>query len=310
MGNGEITLRNGENMTIRNMEIFVTVADTGSMSAAAEKLYITQPSVSLAISDIEKEYSVKLFDRTGRRLRLTPAGRRLLGYSNGIIHLNEELERFLRNESHNPGIRIGATATVGVCVIAPIIELLRAETPEVKCEVSVANTKIIEEKLLKSELDIGLVEGDVKTPDLVVKPVINDELAVICSPKHPFSGRSSVKIAELVKEELILREVGSGTRAKLETAMSEHGLICSPSWSSYSFEAIKEAVLHNLGITVMSARLVRRELLRGELCVCPIEDTNLSRTFDLVYRKNKFFSSTLTRFADICSGMEKEKLGG
>ena len=109
-------------MTIRNLEIFTKVAELGSMSAAAKSLYITQPSVSLAIAEIEHEYNVKLFDRVGNRLRLTPTGQQLLEYTSSILHQYKEMERFLKDESHSSAIRIGATATVGQYIIAPIID--------------------------------------------------------------------------------------------------------------------------------------------------------------------------------------------
>ena len=287
-------------MTIRNLEIFKKVAELGNMSAAAKKLYITQPSVSLAISEIEKEYDVKLFDRVGNHLRLTPTGQQLLIYASGIIQQYKEMELFLKDESNYSGIRIGATATVGHYLIAPLIQQLKAEMPGIQCEVTVASTGIIEERLLRSELDIGFVEGDIASPSLIVDPVLIDELTVICSNKHPFYPRKSISLQELTGEAFILREKGSGTRAKVESILRGNHISYQPLWSCYSFEAIKEAVIHNLGITIMSPRVVRRELASGELWACAIEDINLKRTFDLIYRQNKYFSPALERFIKIC----------
>lgn len=290
-------------MTIRNLEIFTKVAELGSMSAAAKNLYITQPSVSLAIAEIEKEYDVKLFDRVGNRLRLTPTGQQLMVYTASIIHQYKEMELFLKDESHNSGIRVGATATVGHYIIAPVIEQLKKEMPGVKCEVTVASTGIIEDRLLKSELDIGFVEGDITEQTLVVKPVMEDELAVICSSRHRFYGQQSIQLQELEGEAFILREEGSGTRAKVESILREKHISYQPQWNCYSFEAIKEAIIHNLGITIMSPRVVRRELQSGDLWACTIEDANFKRTFDLVCRQNKYFSGALARFVEICESM-------
>lgn len=287
-------------MTIRNLEIFTKVAELGSMSAAAKSLYITQPSVSLAIAEIEKEYDVKLFDRIGNRLCLTPTGQQLFVYTASIIHQYKEMELFLKDESHNAGIRVGATATVGHYIIAPVIEQLKREMPGIQCEVTVASTGVIEDRLLKSELDIGFVEGDITEQTLVVKPVIEDELAVICSNRHRFYGQKSIQLQELSGEAFILREAGSGTRAKVESILRENHISYQPQWHCYSFEAIKEAILHNLGITIMSPRVVRRELQNGDLWACAIEDANFKRTFDLVCRQNKYFSDALARFVEIC----------
>lgn len=291
-------------MTIRNLEIFTKVAELGSMSATAKQLYITQPSVSLAIAEIEKEYDVKLFDRIGNRLCLTPTGQQLMEYTSSIIHQYKEMEMFLKDESHNTSIRVGATATIGHHIISSIIERLEKEMPGTKCEVTVASTGIIEEKLLKSELDIGFVEGDITSHALVVNPILEDELCVVCSKKHRFYKRNSITLAELNEENFILRETGSGTRAKLESILRENHIVYHPQWSCYSFESIKEAIMHNLGITVMSPRVVHRELQNGELWSCNIEDVSFKRTFDLVYRQNKYFSAPLTRFVEICENMK------
>lgn len=291
-------------MTIRNLEIFTKVAELGSMSAAAKQLYITQPSVSLAIAEIEKEYDVKLFDRIGNRLCLTTTGQQLMEYTSSIIHQYKEMEMFLKDESHNTRIRVGATATIGHHIISSIIERLEKEIPGTKCEVTVASTGIIEERLLRSELDIGFVEGDITSPALVVNPILEDELCVVCSKKHRFYKRNSISVTELNDENFILRESGSGTRAKVESILRENHIVYHPQWSCYSFESIKEAIMHNLGITIMSPRVVRRELQNGELWSCNIEDVSFKRTFDLVYRQNKYFSAPLTRFVQICENMK------
>lgn len=291
-------------MTIRNLEIFTKVAELGSMSAAAKSLFITQPSVSLAISEIEREYDVNLFDRIGNHLCLTPTGQQLMIYTSHIMHQYKEMELFLKDESHNAGIRIGATVTVGHYVIAPIIEQLKKEMPGINCEVMVANTSIIEERLLRSKLDIGFVEGDIVSNALVVKPVVDDELCVVCSTKHRFYPRKSIRLQELDGESFVLREEGSGTRAKVEAILQANDVSYQPQWSCYSFAAIKEAILHNLGITIMSPHVVGRELQNGDLWSCTIENANFKRTFDLVYRQNKYFSPALARFIEIAESIK------
>lgn len=176
--------------------------------------------------------------------------------------------------------------------------------PGIQCEVTVASTGIIEDGLLKSELDIGFVEGDITEQTLVVKPVMEDELAVICSNRHRFYGQKSIQLQELEGESFILREAGSGTRAKVESILRENHISFQPHWNCYSFESIKEAIMHNLGITIMSPRVVRRELQSGDLWACTIEDANFKRTFDLVCRQHKHFSGALARFVEICESMK------
>ena len=288
-------------MTIRNIEIFTKVASLGSMSSAAKELYITQPSVSLAIAEIEKEYGVRLFERVGNHLHLTPTGEELLIYTSSILHQYKEMDLFLREESHNAKIRIGATATVGHCLIAPLISHLKTLMPDVNYEITVASTGIIEERLLKSELDIGLVEGDIHSDNLIASPVVDDSLTVICSNKHPLYGKENIFLQDLENEVFILREHSSGTRTKVEEILQEHNISYHAQWSCYSFESIKEAIIHNLGITIMSPRVITHELQNGTLWSCNIEGIDLSRTFDLVYRKNKYISEPMQQFIDVCN---------
>lgn len=290
-------------MTIRNLEIFTTVANLGSMSAAAKKLYITQPSVSLAIAEIEKEYDVQLFDRIGNHLHLTTTGQQLLLYTSNILQQYKEMELFLKDESQNASIRIGATATIGHCIIAPIIEKLKTTLPNIKYEITIASTGIIEDRLLRSELDIGFVEGDISADTLTVQPIIDDELAVICSNKHKFFTKKRLSAHELSNEVFVLRESSSGTRIKVENFLQEHNIAYQPLWSCYSFEAIKEVILHNLGISIMSTRLVSQELQNGTLGACYVDNVNLKRTFNIVYRKNKLLSEPLMQFIHICEDM-------
>ena len=168
-------------MTFRHLKIFIAVAQTGSMSAAARELYIAQPTVSQVIAEIENEYGIRLFERLSRRLYITREGRQLLDYARHITALFEEMERDLHYASRNRTLRVGATITVGSCVLPALVARFEAENPSDTVEVLVDNTRVIEEKILSSELDFGLVEGDVTEPDLLSRPVLRDELVLICA---------------------------------------------------------------------------------------------------------------------------------
>ena len=287
-------------MTIRSLQIFLSVSQLGSMRKAAEVLFISQPAISLAISEIEKEYDVVLFDRSSHNLRLTQTGVNLMNYAESLLSIQTEIDKYLHNESLSHRIRIGATVTVGACVLSHIIEQLNETLKNLEHEVLVANTYIIEDRIFKGDLDISLVEGYIKNPNLEVKNVIKDRLVCVCSTRHRFMGRESICIEELGNEPLILREIGSGTREQLENMMAKRNLVCNIKWSCYSFDAIKDAIFHNLGVSVMSERLIRRELERGELWVCNIEGDDFIRTFKLVYHKNKLFTNAINAFAQAC----------
>ena len=286
-------------MTIRSLEIFVKVAECGKMSEVARNMYITQSSVSQAISEIEKEYGVKLFDRISRKLYLTEAGKKLLGYGRHLLAVNEEMNDCMKHCAKNIRIRVGATVTVGTCVISPIMLELYKVNPLIEPEVFVEDTRLIAKKLLNSELDIAIVEGKIKHPDIVTKSIINDNLVLICSHKHEFYKRDSIEVSELSNQPLIMRELGSGTRAQLEKQLKELKIPMNIRWSCYNSEAILRAVVDNFGIAVISELLIEDYLKKHLLWACDIEGINLHRTFDIAYHRSKFFTENISAFFDI-----------
>ncbi|EQL08023.1 bacterial regulatory helix-turn-helix, lysR family protein [Clostridioides difficile CD88] len=262
-------------------------------------MYITQSSVSQAISEIEKEYGVKLFDRISKKLYLTEAGKKLLGYGRHLLAVNEEMNDCMKHCAKNIRIRVGATVTVGTCVISPIMLELYKVNPLIEPEVFVEDTRLIAKKLLNSELDIAIVEGKIKHPDIVTKSIINDNLVLICSHKHEFYKRDSIKVSELSNQPLIMRELGSGTRAQLEKQLKELKIPMNIRWSCYNSEAILRAVVDNFGIAVISELLIEDYLKKHLLWACDIEGINLHRTFDIAYHRSKFFTENISAFFDI-----------
>ena len=287
-------------MTLRDLEIFLHTAECGQMSEAARRLSITQSSVSQSIAGVEKEYGVQLFERLPKQLRLTETGQALLRYARNALALNMETERFLRNESVWPRLKVGASVTVGTCVMNPLVHSLEEQLPNIRVEVCVANTHILADMLLRGELDIGLVEGTVNHTELVWEHAMDDELFLICANEHPFYGRSWVSADELNGQDFILREPGSGTRAQLEEQLAEKNIAFRVKWSCSSAEAIINAVAGNHGISVISGRLVQDKYRGGALWMCSIDGLRLSRRFSLVYHKNKFHSEALDTFIALC----------
>lgn len=295
-------------MTKRHLEIFVAVVEHGKMSEAAKALYITQSSVSQAVSEIEKEYGVLLFERASRSLYLTDVGRRLLDYARRVLALQSEMDSFLRDSSQRQTLRIGATVTVGTCVIGPLVTALKQELPAVRAEVFVANTHILEEKLLKGELDAGLVEGRVTSPDLTVERAIPDRMVMICGREHPFYGRMRVDIQELANQPMLLRERGSGTREQLERQMQRLHIPLDTVWNCYNTEAIINGVQDGHGISVLSQRLVMERVCQGKMWMCDIDGIDLERSFDLVLHKSRAVTPSLRRFLELCRAYGARKL--
>ncbi len=286
-------------MTIRHVEIFVRVAECGKMNQVAKELYISQSSVSQAIAEIENEYQGRLFERLSRKLYLTAVGQGFLSYAKRFLTLDKDMRRYLEAAGEIRCLRIGATITVGTCVIGPIAaKVRRQENADVR--IFVANTHLLEEKLLNGELDAALVEGRVTSPLLHVTRAIPDRLVLICGPGHPFFGREEVQVEELKGQALIVREQGSGTRAQLEELLNRRHIHGSIKWTCYNTEAIKNAVMAGEGVSLLSQRLIRNEVESGQLWVCGLQGFSGLRSFDVVYHKDKPMFPLLSGFIEAC----------
>lgn len=287
-------------MTIRHLKVFLAVAETGKMSGAAEKLFIAQPSVSQAIADIEREYNVRLFERLSRKLYMTPAGERLLNYARHIVALFDDMELEMKYSAEHTTLKIGGTVTVGTTILSDLVSQFELEHPGVTLTVLVDNTPVIESLILKSDLDMGIVEGDVKSGDLVTLPAIDDEMVLICGISHPFAKRKTVDIQELENQYFVIREKASRARSYFEKILESVGVEVVEKWTCTNTEAIKAAVMNGQGLAVLSRRLVEAEVKRGQLCMLTIKDTPLRRSFTLIYHKNKFISPPLKAFIKAC----------
>ncbi len=293
-------------MTTRELEIFSAVVDCGSMSAAARKLRISQSSVSQVVVELERKYDVLLFERYAHTLHLTEVGRTLLEYARQTLNLARETETFLRGATQRPHLRVGASATVGCSVLCPLLDRLRQELPQIALDVLVSNTQIIEDLLMRYQLDIGLVEGRITHQELVQERVTGDSLALICGRGHPFYGREMVSPRELDGQTFLMREEGSGTRAQLEGELERCKVQYHVGWVANSPEALRQAVIHNFGLSALSPYTLQDSLRKGELWAFRAEGMDLSRQFTLVYHADKYPAAAFTRFRQICQALGEE----
>jgi len=280
-------------VTIRHLKIFIEVVDSGKMSIAAAKFFISQPTVSQAIRELEEHYGVLLFERLCKKLYITEKGKKLLSYARNVVKQFDDMEEMMFQANHVEKIRIGATMTVGNCILSDVIKNFKEINPQIETYSYVNNTKDIEEKLLRSELDIGIVEGKIKSPDLVSIPEVNDCLVLACSTKHTFAKKKTVKLSELVDENFAMREQGSGTRELFERYMLENGMSVKVAFEGNSSASIKKAVIENQCLAVISIRLVEEEIKNGQIHVIQSMECDWDRYFSIVYHKNKFVTDEM-----------------
>ena len=288
-------------MTIRHLQIFVAVADCGKMRAAAERLHISQPSVSQAVRELESYYNIKLFERLSQRIYITETGKKLLPYARHIIDSFETMEGLINDTSSGNVIRVGGSVSVGTRLLPPMIKSLENEVPDVDVCVIVDNTAAIEGKIQRSELDIAVVEGIVRSDELVKKDIYDDELVLVVGPEHELFNHPGIKLKELTKHALISRESGSVERNQFEQFLLEHDIKMKNKWSCSNTETIKKAVLNGEGIAILSRMVIEKEIAAGEVRVLNVENTRMKRKIKLIYHKNKYISQSMKQFIDICT---------
>ena len=285
-------------MTIRHLRVFSEVCACGSVTAAASRLYITQPAASAAIAELEARYGVRLFDRIGRRLYLTQAGKRFLGYADRILSLFDELER-VRDWEEAGVLRVGASITVGNRLLPGIIRDFQKSHPQVKVEAAVDNSETIEEQVLRNDIDLGLIEGTVHSPRLQGAVFFHDRLVLILPPSFPDAGEE-LPVSVLADYPLLLREKGSAGREIVDGILSIHGLSVRPAWQSVSTQAIVRAVHDGLGISLLPALLVQDALERGEVRRASLRGVDLERSYSMIRHRDKYCSPLLQAFMDAC----------
>lgn len=283
-------------MNTYHLTVFLTVCEQMNMTQAGKILFMTQPSVSQVIAELERTYNVRLFERLNRRLYLTAAGERLQSYARHIINLEDQARKELASLSDAGLLRIGASHTIGAYLLPEITARYHERLPEVEIFTRVENTREIERLLFDDRIDFGIVEGLVHSPDLLEKTIMNDDLLIVCAPNHPLSGNTRISPQDLTKDRFIVREEGSGTRELFANQMHAAGVAWQAAGVYNSTEAIKHAVQKNLGLGVLPAIAVQQEIREGTVCVLPVQGLNLRRKFNLIYHRQKYFTRAMQAF--------------
>ncbi len=285
-------------MNLRQLRIFIFVCKTCSMTETAKELYMTQPAVSQTILDLENELNIRLFDRIKNRLVLTNTGDILLNYSKKIIHLLEEAEDVLDKIANIQAgkLRVGASMTIGTYLLPEVLSSFNKKYTGIDLPLVIDNTVLIVSKILNNEIDIALVEGPVESQDIIIEPYCEDELALVCSKEHPWSKKNYIEPAEIKKENLIIREEGSGTRNIVKTTFLQHNLSYNIKHTLNNFEAIKKAVSANIGISIIPEIAIKRELEEEELKKIEIRNIKFKRLFKVIYHKDKYLTKLFKQF--------------
>lgn len=288
----------------RHLEIFTEVCRQMNMRKTAEVLMISQSSVSQAVSSLEKEFGVVLFERLNHKLYLTREGQELLYLAEQVLRSAKQLVRRMQGAESRNVLRLGVCTTVGSCLAWPLTDACRQEQ-DIDFRVEVANSKSLEKRLLNARLDLAVIQAGKISHYLECIPLLQDELTLIAWPGHPLAGRK-VPLASLSEENFVVREKGSGTQILLEQTFAGQNLRLKKRWTCNSPEAVRQAVQRKCGIALISRFLIHRELLEGSLSEIIPEENLFGRQFVLTYHKDKLQDQCFQGFVRFCRrlGME------
>lgn len=287
------------NITLKQLRTLQTVVEYHSYTEAAKALFMTQPAVSMQIKQMEGQIEMPLFERDGKQVTLTEAGRELLHYAQNIsqqldeaAQMLEELKGLKRGKLH---LTMASTANY----FAPqLIAAFHRKYPGAQVTLDVANRKGLIDALNNNNSDMVIMGKPPKGNKLTGIPFMDNPLVAIAAPSHPLASRKHIPLKELADEPFIVREADSGTRIAVERFFARHDLQLTAGMEMNRSEAIKQAVMAELGLGIVSLHTIEMELALKRLVILHIEDFPIMRQWHIVHRKGKRFAAIPEAFKD------------
>lgn len=287
-------------MTLRHLKIFISVCDTGSMTAAAKELYIAQPAVSFAIAEMENYYGQMVFNRIANRLYITEVGKVLLQHARRIVAQFDEMEAEVRNWSSGETLRVGSSVSISGAFLPRIVKIFQKEYPKVDVRVAVKNLLDIEDMILTGQLDLALVDGPVINRLISYQKIGSSDLMFLCAPEHPWANHT-VEVSELNNCSFVVREKESMERRILEQMFQNHKIKMNIVWQSVSIDTILNVVASGLGVAAVSEAFAAERLRAGMVCQFHVRGIHLSRESFLIYQQSKVLDDLEQDFSTLCT---------
>ena len=282
-------------MTLRHLRIFDTVCRHGSITQAAEVLFMAQPAVSLCIKEMERLCGMPLFERHARKLHLTPFGEEMLSYAQRILAIYDEMEMIYTQKTFPDIIRIGTGTALGKMYFPRFIHQFQEEHPNANIYLYIDRTDINAGKLNTNDLDFVIMESIPPTPHVVYQSLQTSPIVAICRMDHPLSSKSVVTAEELAQYPLLLREKSSPTNIAVTRFFFDHNIPITPIWESISVMALFNAVLEGLGIAFVSKNHID-VINNGQIHVLNIADFDEVRHIGLYHHKDKQLTPLMKTF--------------
>lgn len=288
-------------LNLYKLEIFAIVVETGSFSAAADRLLMTQPAVSQHIQDLEASLGARLFERGRRGVSLTAAGEKLHDYTRNILRMVAEAQNAVTDVTQLSGGHVSVAATPGISVylLPEWVQAFRGQYPNLTVSVQTSITPEIVDALRNRKIDLGLIEGEidgVDWPRLGVLELEEHEQLVIVGPKHEWRDEAMLGCADLNGKTFVMRQRNSQTRIWLEERLARAGIHAEVAAEFDNVESIKRAVAKGMGITILPEYAVHTELEIGLLHALRIEGSPMQRTLKLVWNQDVYFAPVTRTF--------------
>ncbi len=286
-------------VTLRQLQVFESVARHLSHTRAAEELHLTQPAVSMQIRQLEQAVGLPLFEQLGKKIYLTEAGRELQRYGRNIAHELAEAEAVM---AELKGLRRGrlkvSVATTANYLVPGLLAAFSKKYPGVKISLDVTNREGLLRQLNDNETDIAIMGRPPDDHGLEFEPFRDNPLVVVAPPDHPLARRARIPLPLLRHEVFLVREQGSGTRIAMERFFSQRQVQINTGMEVGSNEAIKQGVQAGLGLGLLSRDTLSMELQLGRLVILDIEDFPIMRAWHVVHRRGKRLSRAARAFKD------------
>lgn len=291
-------------ISLRQLQIFIAISKSGSTSAAADLVALSQSATSASLNELESLLGIELFDRVGKKLLLNQNGRQLLPQAMQMMDLEKTIENQFEpdDQSSKVVLRIGASTTIGNYILPSLLRGY-SKTNAILPKVDIANTSTISTALANFEIDFGLIEGPCHESELIVEKWFEDELIIVGSPEHPLvikNAKNKITAHDLSQTEWLLRETLSGTREAVDQLLIKHVHYLQPAGEFSNSEAIKHSAAENIGIACLSRSVVTDLLKIGKLVELKTTLPPLKRNLYIIQNKRKKISQSSQGFLEYC----------
>ena len=284
---------------VEEFKTYITVVETNSFTKAAERLHLSQPSVSIHIKRLEEHFGTTLIKRSNKdkALYITTTGNYLYRKAKECLQLLEDINMGIQQmeEVVIGKVKIGASLTVGECILPGFLNELTLKYPEIEYEVVIGNTEEICQKVRQLEIDMGVVEGKVNSTGFIQEVFYEDEMVLVRKPSVETPPVFDRKL--LQKERWVSREEGSGTCESLQKLLSQYKIKPKHMTRMGSNYAVKESVIHGLGVTLISKTFIEKDVEAGALEIIPLPEP-IHRQMHYIIEKDVRLNALKRRMVD------------